>query len=312
MLVKSMPSSLTVVPKYVGICGSDKQKLRAGDYDISKLGHEIVGVDINTNEIVAVNPLIGCNQCPDCLKDRVYLCPNLLAIGRNAMFGGFAGEALLIPAANTIPVQDSPIFCLADPLAVIIHSIDIWRTGASQATPRSVAIIGDGTIAQLLAVYVATTLPSTICTVILKRQSRICGYKRLFTGMGIEPSLYTAESAPKLCHEVVFECVGDAQSKTLRTAMEVAANGATIVGLGVFPNGFFASIHIREAFYRELRVAGSNSYTRSNFVEAVSFIKKHSLALDKLMGAGIDGQFLNNYTSRHSSSQVAKKDFVVL
>lgn len=312
MLAKDTDNNLTVIPKYVGICGSDKQKLRAEGCDISKLGHEIVGVSVNTNELVAVNPLIACGRCIDCLKGRTYLCSNLLAIGRNTAFGGFAGKALSIPAINAVPVQDSPVFCLTDPLAVVIHSIDICHINTKQETPCSIAIIGDGVIAQLLAIYVAITLPDAVCTVILKNQSRVCRYEKLFTDIGIKPSLHTAESTPKSCYGAVFECVGDAQSKTLNTAIEIAANGANIVGLGVFPVGFFASIYIREVFYKELCMVGSNSYTHSNFIEAASFVKKHSFILNKLIGASIDGQSLSSYVSRQSGSRVARKDFVLL
>lgn len=300
-----------IIPKYVGYCGSDRQKLLTGQcVDIEKLGHEIVGVDSDSGTVVAVNPLMSCGNCPECESDREYLCSKLRAIGRNTHKGGFSGAPIEVPKANIIQVDDDPVFCLADPLAVAIHGWNMYKRATSITIPPRVAIIGDGPIAQLVTIYLSLQYPDAHFGIFVKNKNRAKGYHEIMPA-SLKADYYSDGVPQSVKFNAVFECVGSDQDFTINQAIKVADNSAAIIFFGVFSRNFRASVSIREALYKELRIAGSNSYSKHEFSEAIDFIHTHRKILRGLIDKVIDIDLLMNDYSLNKENGLSRKTVVI-
>ena len=101
--------------RYAGICGSDVHILHGKNPFVvypRVIGHEFVGrieavgdgvEAARIGELVAVDPVVSCGQCPACAVGRRNVCYNLQVIGVHRD-GGFS-EYMCAPASNayTIP-----------------------------------------------------------------------------------------------------------------------------------------------------------------------------------------------------------------
>ncbi|NUR03540.1 MAG: alcohol dehydrogenase catalytic domain-containing protein [Streptomyces sp.] len=66
-------------------------------------GHEIVGVDTETGDWVAIDPLVSCRSCHYCDRGHVHLCPRLQRIGWD-LPGGLAG-CVRAPRESIVPLR---------------------------------------------------------------------------------------------------------------------------------------------------------------------------------------------------------------
>ena len=144
-----------------GICNTDLEitKGYAGFKGI--LGHEFVGRVIESPEPRLVGRRVvgeinaGCGKCELCLQGDSRHCASRTVLGIKERDGAFA-EFLSLPARNLIEVPDSisdATAVLVEPLAAafnILEHINIDPT-------TSVAIVGDGKLAQLITLVMAQT-----------------------------------------------------------------------------------------------------------------------------------------------------------
>ncbi len=121
----------------VGVCTTDFHIIEGcfGDYAPLTMGHEIAGVVTETGsgvtgleagQPVALQPTFFCGDCDTCRRGLMHLCPNRGFSGLNRN-GGFA-EFMVAPAVNWIPVSSEvghDRACLAEPLACVLHALDI-------------------------------------------------------------------------------------------------------------------------------------------------------------------------------------------
>ena len=133
------------------ICGTDIRVLRgrktAGIRHPSLIGHEFSGdvvamggpSSFRIGARVGVCPAIPCRQCPQCLRGRENLCPDLQAIGYE-IDGGFA-EFIRIPA-RTVELGNVHLrpghvsheaAALIEPLACVLNGQN--KVGLRQGDP---------------------------------------------------------------------------------------------------------------------------------------------------------------------------------
>lgn len=266
-----------------GVCGSDIPKLQGPNaFDLPqpwRPGHEIVG---RGTELVAVDPLVPCGECPSCLVGRTHLCPGLRRVGWD-LAGGFA-EQIVVPSPNTHGIDDLPLEAavLADPMAVAVHGLRCSQVDS----PANLAVIGAGAIGILTAVY-ARGLGIDV-TVFTRRHQvlRLDGVKAVAQG-----------TVGHRGYDVVVDAATGATSDPLEIAIGLVKDGGTIIVQNAYHPGVRLAAPLRDVFRRSIRFQGSFSFCRKNgndFViglealrdlpEAASLVRTHR-GLDALPDA---------------------------
>lgn len=142
-----------------GICGSDMHAYHGHDerrVPPMILGHELAGTVIDgelTGTRVAINPLLTCNQCRECLQGNPNRCQqrDLVGLGRA---GGYA-DLIAINTANLFPLADdlnAINASLMEPAAVSLHAVVMAEKALTRPISESRAlVIGGGAIGLLAA-----------------------------------------------------------------------------------------------------------------------------------------------------------------
>ncbi len=139
--------------KACGICGSDiPRAYSTGAHKMPLvIGHEFSGV--TEGRRVGVFPLIPCGRCRMCQMGYQELCSDYDYLG-SRRDGGMA-EIVSVPETNLIDLPDEVDFLQAamlEPMAVSVHSMQ-RAFGALGRVAASAAVVGVGTIGQLLAAF---------------------------------------------------------------------------------------------------------------------------------------------------------------
>ena len=150
--------------KNVGICGADLDFYahgRIGGWVLEfphVLGHEPAGVvaevgknitHVKPGDKVAIEPGKPCFACDTCLKGLYNMCPEMLFMSVPGVPGAFC-EFVAWPGRLVFKLpegMDTADACLAEPLAIAIHSVD--QSGIKFG--QSAAILGSGCIGLCVA-----------------------------------------------------------------------------------------------------------------------------------------------------------------
>lgn len=151
----------------VGICGSDLHYYKDGGIGSANIsqpfipGHEFSGwlnedipaLDLQAEELVAVDPATPCHQCEWCQKGYHNLCPQVKFLGAPPYQGALTQE-LPVPVNALIKIPSNFTAsqgAMLEPLGVCVHAMNLARVRLQE----SVAVIGCGGIGlgliQLLA-----------------------------------------------------------------------------------------------------------------------------------------------------------------
>ena len=249
------PRSVKVRVRAGGICGSDLHYYfegRNGDYVIQEPlipGHEFAGEveavgaevgRVRVGDRVAVNPSRPCGGCRYCRQGRENLCRRMVFLGSASKFphiqGGFresftVDERQALKVAKALPFTTA---AFAEPLSVALHAL----TRAGSVFGKSVLVTGAGPIGQL-AMLCAKRAGAARLAITDVVDAPLATAR----GLGADAAINVAKGTGDLMDqaasldgfEVVLECVGNALA--LRSAIEAAAPGATIVQVGLLPAG---------------------------------------------------------------------------
>jgi L-iditol 2-dehydrogenase len=133
------PGEVLVAVDAVGVCGSDMHYFASGRNGQNVLrrptvlGHEAAGVvtaagpgvAILVGTRVAIEPAVGCGNCPVCRRGRYHLCPTGTCFGSPPTHGTIT-EYLVAPARAVHPLPDTidtELGALIEPLAVAVHAV---------------------------------------------------------------------------------------------------------------------------------------------------------------------------------------------
>ncbi|MEK5442607.1 zinc-binding alcohol dehydrogenase family protein [Fredinandcohnia sp. FSL W7-1320] len=225
-----------------GICGSDIH-IYHGTSPVATyprvIGHEIVGEIVEVGELVkkfkvqdrvVIDPIINCEECYQCKKNRPNLCVKLRVRGVHED-GGFR-EYLVTPEKNIFKIPDSVSY----EEAVMIEPFTV----AAQVNSRGqvekgdyVFIMGSGP-AGLCALKVAKN-KGAICIVSDLVDERLENAKRLGADYVINAGKENVNEkinkyTQHIGANVVIDAVGNASS--FEQAIEVVSKGGRIVVLG--------------------------------------------------------------------------------
>jgi L-iditol 2-dehydrogenase len=144
----------------VGVCGSDMHYYKHGSIGDQKVsfpfrpGHELAAEVIETGNAVtsltagdkvAIDPLISCGKCEQCLNGREHTCLNQIFLGAPEQAPGALAEYLVLPAKCCYKVPDQmgwPAAVIVEPLSIGIYTVDFIQPD----TNKSIAILGCGPI----------------------------------------------------------------------------------------------------------------------------------------------------------------------
>ena len=255
-----------------GICGSD---LHGYHHQPEKPlsprigGHELTGQILDTGSgmndaplhirkggRVAIEPIVPCNVCPECLNGYYNICAELRHGG-----GGFA-EFMVAPISNAYALPDSVSVeggALAEVYAVAVHAVNRARVSPGDR----VAIIGSGPVGLTIA-QVADVAGATSIAMLGKPDGPL---QIAYEAVGAVPINVDKTDAVAEIQawsdgrgaDVVFEAVGGT-ANTLEQATEIAAKRGRVCMVG----GHRTPLSFSERFARsrELTIIWSFCYGR--------------------------------------------------
>jgi threonine dehydrogenase-like Zn-dependent dehydrogenase len=261
-----------------GVCGSDL-KMWAGTHAFLRppllLGHEIYGsVDaigsdgaIALGTDVVVFPAVGCGTCFHCLADQQQLCAEMRFHG-GQLPGGLA-QHVIVSERNLLPVPDGiPDLqrVLIEPLAVAVHAVSRGRVEPGE---RAV-VVGSGAIG-LFTALVAKSRGLDVLAVepsaARRARAELLGVATADAGAATLESIVTDRVRPEGA-DVVFECVGSAE--TISAALASTRKGGRAVVVGNAPPSFEVDGLALQRGDRAL--VGVLMYERSDFIEAMNLL----------------------------------------
>ena len=187
------PGESLVKVALAGICGTDLEILRGymGYHGIP--GHEFVGVvEKSENPGLVGRRVVGeinaaCGRCDRCAKGLGRHCPHRTVLGILNRNGAFA-EYLSLPAKNLHAVPDS----VSDEQAVFVEPLAAAFEIKEQVRIRPdwrIGIVGDGRLAQLIAMVLNLSSPDVTC--FGRHQNKLRRLEKL--GMRVKTGIGTSD-----------------------------------------------------------------------------------------------------------------------
>jgi threonine dehydrogenase-like Zn-dependent dehydrogenase len=281
------PGQILIRVKAAGICATDLHIFH-GKFPAAfpvVPGHEFAGViekvgpgvqQVAPGDLVTVDPVIPCGACDFCHRSKPHLCASMKALGVE-LDGGHATHCLA-PAENAylapgLPAEEA---ALAEPLACVLHGIDLADVTAGDRA----AIIGAGWIGLLMLQCVRLRgAAKIVVSEIVARKRGLA--ERLGADVVVDPrerdlaQVVREETAGGA--DVAIECVGS--QATAKQAMTLVRDGGTVMFFGVAPPHERIEVSPYEIYRRELKIVGSFSTP-----------KKHAAALELLAGKRLEIQ----------------------
>lgn len=305
------PGEVRLDVEWCGICGTDVEEYTDGPLLIATephpltgcqapmvIGHEVcgrisdvgAGVDeLAPGDLVAVDGLFHCGECPACSRHEVNLCERWASIGMG--YPGGLAERMTVPAYSAIPAHpgaDPREVALSEPFAVAVRAV---RRGRVTAGER-VAVLGGGTIG-LAALQVALDAGAERVAVVEPVAWRREKAVELGAAAGVIPGDPVADAlgGPP---DVVVDCTGS--SRTPEAAVKLVRAGGRVVLVGLPPEpGGLDFLHL---VVHEVELIGSLSHIYdTDFRAAVELLGRgrakaaplvtHELPLEQAVEDGI-------------------------
>jgi 2-desacetyl-2-hydroxyethyl bacteriochlorophyllide A dehydrogenase len=291
-----LPGEVLVHSVVSGVCGSDTHAAH-GRHPFIELpyhpGHEVVGVvaargegvdSVEVGQRVTVEPDLPCWNCKQCRRGTENLCENLRFFGCGYAQGGMA-DYFTIPANRVHVIPDTLDYraaALIEPISTPVHAVRI----AGDVRDKAVVILGAGTIGLLvLAVVRAHGAKRIVITDPLpakrERATRLGADVALDATAG--DIVAQARDALGESADVVFDCV--AVAPTVRSAVEMASKGGTVVIVGV-PTGDVA-IPLAIVQDHQIRVQGSATYLPEDYAESIRLLVDGKVNVDEIVTAEV-------------------------
>lgn len=289
-LPEPRPGWARVKVSAAGICGSDLHFFRGSFPSPAGLlpGHEVggvvdaagEGVELAPGAPVAVEPLIGCGQCPQCLTGNYNRCPRRQLLGISGR-GGLA-EYMTAPAACLYPLPpEIPPTAgnLVEPLAVCVRGARL----AEIALGMRVLVLGAGSIG-LLSIVTAYAAGAAEVHVTARHASQQARARALGATRVYVSGEVAAQALGDAAFDAVIETVGG-KANTIAEAVRLVRPGGSVCMLGVFEGE--TPLPALDFSLKEVRLVGSNCYGRfgaqSDFTAAIALLRTHLAAVQALV-----------------------------
>jgi len=290
------PCSVLLRVGTVGVCGSDVHYYTTGR--IGSLaaqypewtGHECAGTvaaagkdvkHLKVGQRVAVDPLIRCGKCDQCLSGREHTCRNQGFLGCPGEAPGALAEYLVMPESSCYAVPDSMTLvqaAMVEPLSIGVYAQRL----AGMPPGAKIAILGSGPIGLcvLLASRAAGDCKAYVTDLLDERleTARQCGADWVGNPTKIDVVRALREEEP-LGVDYVFECAG--QQETLDQAGEVLKPGGTVLLIGI-PESDRVSFNIHNLRRKEIRLQNVRRQNRC-VSTAIDLVSSGTIDVDQLV-----------------------------
>jgi (R,R)-butanediol dehydrogenase/meso-butanediol dehydrogenase/diacetyl reductase len=263
-----------------GICGSDLHEYTAGPISIPTdsphpltgvttpvpMGHEFGGTigeigenvrEVTVGDVVAVNPILSCGDCPYCNTGRQNICESLGFIGLSGGGGGFS-QRIVVPSQNVIELREGMTptdGALIEPFSVGVHAV---RQSPLQLGD-TVAVVGAGPIG-LMVIQAARSAGAERIFASEPHPDR----RRLATECGADIAVDpTAESLAEQVQsetdvgvDIAFEVAG--LEPTLDQAIKSTKRGGHTTVVSVFEDR--VAVEVNDISMLERSVNGTRAY----------------------------------------------------
>ena len=275
------PGQAVVEVIATGICGSDFHGYSGENgrrHPGQVMGHETVGrvrdlgpdvEGVAIGQLVTVNPVMSCHECPACLSGQEHWCSRRVVLGVAPEIPAAFADRVAVPASNIVPLPEhmpEELGALAEPMAVGYHAV---RRGQPNPDDR-VLVIGGGPIGQacLLAARRLGVQAMALSDVSPSRRD-------LCARLGAEVVDPTAGNLPEAVADrlggpatLVVDAVG--VNRTVADAMAASSLGSRIVLVGMgSPQLDLAAYTLSTA---ERSLIGSFTYTAAEFIQTAEWV----------------------------------------
>lgn len=261
-----------------GICGSDMHAYHGHDerrVPPMILGHELAGTVIDgelTGTRVAVNPMLTCNRCRECLQGNPNRCQqrDLVGLGRA---GGYA-DMIAIETENLFPLNDSlsaTHASLMEPTAVSLHAVVMAEKTLTRPISESRALIIGGGAIGLLAALVLKQKGVRELLVAETNSARRTTLNDLACGTIYDP---LGSNIPDNDYfDLVVDAVGSGATRA--HASEKVRAGGVISHIGLQDNK--PGLDTRKLTLQEISFIGHYTYTPTDLKAALNMIGSGAL-----------------------------------
>jgi L-iditol 2-dehydrogenase len=258
-------------------CGTDLKTYRRGHPKLAfgPFGHEAAGdieavgagvTEFSPGDAVMWVQTAPCGACKACRHGYENLCEHIFDDIALGAYGTHLRLAEKIVRQNLYrkPAHLSYIeAAFLEPLACITHGWSVLRrANAEQPMPRSIAIIGAGTIGLLHLLYAVQA--GVHATVFARGAARLDIAMRLGADAVVDAAAPAPEAEPQF--EAVIECAGTADA--WRQAIALASPGGRVLFFGGLPSGTEVRVDAGRIHYDELACLGSFHFTPADVREA--------------------------------------------
>jgi L-iditol 2-dehydrogenase len=265
-------------PQYCGVCGTDCHFLSK---DLICPGHEFSGLvvevgsevkDIVPGDRVAVEPIIGCEKCNECVRGYRIICKETKALGFQLQ-GGMADE-VVIPRYTVHKLPENVTFkaaSLTEPLAVAVHALRLAGYDTNHEKD-DILIIGAGVIGLMIIVGAAHYGFKKI-SISAKYPYQRDNAIRLGKLLGVDVTTYNDKfEGLTIPPDTIMETVGG-RTNTLNDSINQVKPGGRIFLLG----GFVGDVKINAwtLLIKLAPIIPSLCYNPNDFQETLQILSKH-------------------------------------
>jgi L-iditol 2-dehydrogenase len=264
----SQPSDVLLRMQAVGVCGSDLHYYRTGRIgdqvlrDPWVIGHECTAVvervgegvaGLAPGDRVAVDPLIACGSCDQCLAGRANTCRKQRFLGCPGQCPGCMSELLVMPGACCLPVPERlsvGAAVMVEPFAIALHALHL----AGDSAGLAIGVLGSGPIGLCVLGALQLSRPRSV------HVTDKLGY-RLAQARALEATatheLAERDAVAEILRQephgldVVFDCSGE--QAALDQSLHLLKPGGTLVIVGI-PELDRVSFDINLMRRKELRI----------------------------------------------------------
>ena len=267
---------------YVGFCGSDLNTFRGRNAMALKPvipGHEIsaiiekVGADVpanlQTGQLVTVDPYTACGNCPSCRRRRFNACQHNETLG--VQRHGAMREFICVPWQKVIPAEGlaPQDIALIEPMSVGFHAVDRGQVTDSD----TVLVIGCGMIG-VGAIVRASLRGATVIAMDLDDEklalARQLGASATVNSGSDDVHARLQELTAGAGPDVVIEAVGAAP--TYNIAINEVAFTGRVVCIGYAPGD--VTLPTRFFVQKELDIRGSRNALPDDFRAVIRYLRR--------------------------------------
>ena len=280
----------------VGVCGSDMHYYTTGRIGSAavkfpgQIGHECAGTvaatgkevkHLKEGQRVAIDPLIACEKCDQCLSGREHSCRSERFLGSAGQAPGALAEYLVIPENSCYAVPSS--MTMVQATAVEPLSIGVYAQRLAEMRPGArIAILGAGPIGLcvLLACRAACDSKVYVTDLVDERleAARRCGANWVGNAKKTDVVRALREAEP-LGVDYVFECAG--QQETLDQSVEILKPGGTVLIIGI-PETDRVNFNVHDLRHKEIRLQSVHRQNQCT-ATAIELVASGAVNVDQLV-----------------------------